>query len=122
MSKHYIRIDQNNRIIKGFSDDFEEPMETDICINEDGGRHFEFLGNINPTLINSEYIYIYKYENGEVLQRTENEIEQDLATLHEASQNESVLSIEDLKRQLQEDKIQTQLAIAELASSLLGGE
>lgn len=37
MYKHYIRLDSVGRVIKGFSDAFEQPEETDICINEDGG-------------------------------------------------------------------------------------
>ena len=40
MAKHYIRLNEQNRIIKAISTDFEEPLETDICVNEDGGRHF----------------------------------------------------------------------------------
>ena len=31
-NKHYIRLD-GNVVIKGFSDAFETPLDTDICIN-----------------------------------------------------------------------------------------
>ena len=44
MAKHYIRQDDNGFVIKGFSDIFEQPLETDVCICEDGGRHFEYRG------------------------------------------------------------------------------
>lgn len=50
-NKHYIRV-VDGIVIKGFSDAFEKPLETDICINEKGGRHFEIDGRINPHLIN----------------------------------------------------------------------
>lgn len=50
MNKHYIRHDSNGFVIKGFSDAFEQPLETDICICEDGGRHFEYNGEVNPYL------------------------------------------------------------------------
>lgn len=50
-NKHYIRT-ENNIVIKGFSDAFEKPLDTDICINTKGGRHFEINGCINPPLVN----------------------------------------------------------------------
>lgn len=80
MSKHYIRLNENNLIIKGFSDDFEQPLDTDICINENGGRHFAFVlsdgseGEINPSLINEFGSYIYKFEDGIVMHLTDTEI------------------------------------------------
>lgn len=79
-TKHYIRVDANNRIIKGFSTAFEQPLETDICINEDGGRHFEMLGIVNPPLMNMQGIYLYKYENGEAIERTAEEMQADIDT------------------------------------------
>ncbi|NHN31119.1 hypothetical protein G9U52_14870 [Paenibacillus sp. S3N08] len=38
--KHYIRINENSLIIKRFSSAFEQPEGGDICVNEDGGRHY----------------------------------------------------------------------------------
>lgn len=60
-NRHYIRV-VNGIITKGFSDAFEEPIETDICINENGGRHFEINGVINPPLVNEEELHIYRYD------------------------------------------------------------
>ena len=57
-NKHYIRIDTEGRIIKGFSDAFEQPIDGDICINEKGGRHFEMLGVVNPPLMNMQGIAV----------------------------------------------------------------
>ena len=74
MSKHYIKLDENNRIIKGFSSDFEQALQTDICINENGGRQFEMNGKINPSLIDKKGVFLYKYENGQVIKRTDEEI------------------------------------------------
>ena len=123
MAKHYISIDSNNRIIKGFSEVFEMPQETDICINENGGRHFELLGIINPPLTNDQGVFIYKYEDKQVLRRTEDEIHQEYTSIAIVpSQIDSVmLAIAELDNQRQQDKLETQLAIAELANSLLGG-
>ena len=123
MGKHYIRLDNENRIIKGFSDDFEQALETDICVNEGEGRHFELNGVINPPLTNLKGIYLYKYENDEIVQRTEEEIQRDIVTIPvEPSQTDLVmLAITELDAQREKDKADTQLAIAELANTLLGG-
>ena len=81
-NKHYIRLDSNNHIIKGFSDAFEQPLETDICINEQGGRQFELNGEINPTLFDGYSCAKYKYvetENGfEILKTTLQERQEEL--------------------------------------------
>lgn len=60
-NKHYIKLDANNCIIKGFSDAFEQPEETDICINQEGGRHFELLGQVNPSLLDDYGCPEYKF-------------------------------------------------------------
>lgn len=81
MSKHYIRIDEKNRIINGFSDDFEQQIDTDICIANDAGRQFEILGQVNPDIIDSNGILLYKYENNQVIERTTEEIAADFQLL-----------------------------------------
>lgn len=63
MSKHYIRIDKENKIIYGFSSDFEKPLPTDICINENGGRQFELLGEVNPNLLNEDGCHRFRYDS-----------------------------------------------------------
>lgn len=60
-NKHYIRV-ENTLVVKGFSDAFETPLETDICINEKGGRHFEIDGVINPPLYDENGCHIYRYD------------------------------------------------------------
>ena len=62
MAKHYIVIDQQNRVLRGFSDDFEQPDESAICINEDGGRHFELNGVINPPMVDMFGVPLYKFD------------------------------------------------------------
>lgn len=82
-NKHYIRIDEENRVIKGFSDAFEKPKEGDIVINEKGGRHFRlpFENRVNPPLKTDEGVPLYKYENGEAKERTQEEIQADIDAL-----------------------------------------
>lgn len=76
-NKHYIRVDAQNRIIAGFSDAFKPPLDTDICIADDGGRHFKLFGVVNPQLINEQGISIYKYVNGDIKRRSVEEIQTD---------------------------------------------
>lgn len=62
-NKHYIRI-ESGVVVHGFSDAFEEPRETDICITETGGRQFEIDGEINPSLYDEKGCHVYRYEDG----------------------------------------------------------
>lgn len=83
-NKHYISVDEQNRIINGFSDAFRQPSNTDICINEQGGYQFRLFpgGEENPALFDREgMIPLYAYIDGEVVKRTEEEIEVDRAAL-----------------------------------------
>lgn len=83
-NRHYIAVDDRNRIIGGFSDAFRKPKEGDICINEQGGYQFRLFpgGEENPPLHEWQHmIPLYKYENGEVVKRTEEEIEADIADI-----------------------------------------
>lgn len=63
MAKHYIRIDENNKVIYGYSDSFEKSLSTDICINEDGARQFELLGEVNPILLDSRGCHRFIYDS-----------------------------------------------------------
>ena len=74
---HYIRL-EGNKVIKGFSDAFEEPQEGDVLIAENTDqRHFFVNGIINPALTDEQGIAKYKYVDGEVVARSEQEIEAD---------------------------------------------
>ena len=72
-NKHYIRV-VDGIVTKGFSDAFEEPTDTDICINERGGRHFELNGEINPPLFDERMCHIYRYDT-ELRKATKEELE-----------------------------------------------
>ena len=91
-NKHYIQIDDRNRIIYGYSDaflkEYEQPAESDICINEQGGYQFKLkfadgtLSEENPVLYDFDYmIPLYAYENGAVIARTSEEINADIAAI-----------------------------------------
>lgn len=85
-NKHYIRINDNNHIIDGFSDAFRQPTETDICINEQGsyqfrliiGGEFGELTDENPPLFEGMgAIPLYEWNGSEVVRRAESDLEAD---------------------------------------------
>ena len=83
-NKHYIRIREDGCIVDGFSDAFRQPDEEDICINDKGGYQFRLFpgGEENPSLYHWPHmIPLYKYEGGQVVRRTEDEIEADMAAI-----------------------------------------
>ena len=68
MAKHYIRLD-GIFITKTFSTEVEQPLKTDICVNEDGGRHF------NLEIHNFEGLPNLKYIDGEIVPTTEADLQ-----------------------------------------------
>ena len=103
-NKHYIRVDEHNRIIKGFSDAFEKPLETDICINENGGRQFEIDGDVNPSLTNFNMCHLYRYEDGKIRKSTEEELraEYDLFEIV-IPEEQPIINIEELKAEISDE-------------------
>jgi len=96
MSKHYVRIDSKNNIIKGFSTDFENSIEGDICVNEDGGRHFQLLNIINPSMVNKQMIYLYKYVDYVIQLKTDEEIALEVSELPALPKTEQEIADERL--------------------------
>lgn len=106
MAKHFIRIDENYFITHTFSDDFPEHVEqllpTDICIKEDGGRHFNF------ELYREDGLSRYKYVAGEIVETTEEDLSDQLQRIKlekEMYQLQCELADEDWKvwRQMSSD-------------------
>ena len=92
-NNHFIRIDERNRIVNGFSDvpEFNNPPpqegETNILINDKGGRHFRLLidGEFteeNPVwmLRNEQNVPLLKWDtkNKKIVRRSEKEIQADI--------------------------------------------
>lgn len=92
MYKHYIRLDDAGRIIKGFSTAFGEPQDGDICINEDGGYQFRLEpdGLENPMMMDMDGISLYKYDGGAVVGRSADEIESDRAEIQQPAATPSI--------------------------------
>ena len=77
MAKLYIIIDELGRVLRGFSDDFEQPDASAICIIDDGGRHFELNGVVNPSLTDYNGTPLYKFDGGAVIVRSQSELDAD---------------------------------------------
>lgn len=77
MAKHFIITDELGRVLRGFSDDFEQPTDGAICINEDGGRHFELNGVINPPMMDYSGTPLYSFDGKKVVARTKLQLEAD---------------------------------------------
>ena len=93
-NRHYISVDEQNRIVSGFSNAFRLPSETDICINEKGGYQFRLFpnGEENPALFEEHGIPLYKY-NGAVVERSAQEIVADLAAIPDPEELPSQLDM-----------------------------
>lgn len=82
-NRHYITRDERGRITDGFSNAFRAPADTDICITEMGGYQFRLFpgGEENPPLFEEHGIPLYKYMGGVVMERSAEEIAEDIAAL-----------------------------------------
>lgn len=83
-NRHYIRIREDGCVVDGFSDAFRQPSETDICINEQGGYQFRLFpgGEENPSLFEWEHMVpLFRWDGQNVVKRTDEEIEADIAAL-----------------------------------------
>ena len=79
MANHYIRINDNEDIIYGFTDEFETPLVTDIFLYESDEIHFEIDDVENPDLIDDNGIYLYKYIDGIIIKKTDEDIATEIA-------------------------------------------
>ena len=86
-NKHYVSVDDKNRIIDGWSDGPhpEKDTENAVCINDKGGYQFRLFpdGKENPALFDMDGIPLYKYVDGAVQERSQEEIEADRAVIPE---------------------------------------
>lgn len=119
-NKHYIRLGSDSYIIHAFSDAFEQPNESDLCIEEHGGRHVVINGVTNPTMFSSNGNPLYRYIGNQIINE-EKTNKQSLVNSKIASLNESCrLAIEsgfywkDKLFKAAENPDQTNIALAGL--------
>lgn len=71
--KIYARADEKNRIIKFFSSVFEEPLDTDILV-EEGNQEYHVHVQLKYIAHNSKGQYRYKLVDNKVVERTLEEL------------------------------------------------
>lgn len=121
-NKHYIRTREDGCIVDAFSDAFRKPFDTDICINEQGGYQFRLFpdGEENPVLFDwNGMIPLYKYEDGEVVKRSEEELEADRA---EIPTPEPVPTMDERVTALEEQMVMADNTAIELFEAQLAQE
>ena len=85
-NRHYITVDEQNRITAGWSDGPHPDRDTTgaVLLNDRGGYQFRLFpgGEENPNLYHWPHmIPLYKYEDGTVVCRTGEEIAADIAAI-----------------------------------------
>lgn len=84
-NKHYITVRQDGAITDAWSDGPNPKKDTTnaICINHKGGYQFRLYpgGEENPPIYDIDGIPLYKYVDGEVVPRVNEEIEADRAAI-----------------------------------------
>ena len=94
---HYIKINDNNEIIKAFSTAFEVAEAGDICVNETGDRHFNL--DLRDMKTNE---YRLKWVDDEIVEKSPEELDtkmyRDRVIKCQLQQSDAILSrgIEDL--------------------------
>lgn len=88
MYNHYIRIDENNNIIKVFSSAFEQSELTDILYKENvDERHF----NLDLISNNSYFIqFRYKWSGTEIIEKTQLELDTEITAWKNDINNKTV--------------------------------
>ena len=115
-NKHYVRL-KGGIVIHGFSDAFETPLETDICINEKGGRHFEIDGRINPPLYSECGCHLYRYDT-KLRKATEKELEAEWQANNQGNQLSEMERLLQKVVALEEELTNTQMALCEIYETM----
>lgn len=100
MYRHYITIDDRNRITGGWSTGERPglgPGEHDMLLTDKGGAAFALNGVEHPELKTEDNLPLYKWAGGVVVPRTAAEIEADRP---DSAAEEREARISELKRRL----------------------
>lgn len=138
-NQYYIRINEDNQIIKVLSSAFESPLETDILVCENNSPHF----NVSSELLSDELkkyanienglpladeatgLHNLKYENGIIRKLTDEELQEEIDNLPQPqpSELEQLKSENEALKQevseLNQQVTDTMLAVAEIYESTL---
>jgi hypothetical protein len=89
--KHYIRV-ENGIVIHGFTDAFEQPIAGDLLLSEQDGRHFQM------PLLTDRMQYKYKIVNGQMVERTQEELDAEWAArpAPPPAESDRIKAVEDM--------------------------
>lgn len=67
-ASHYILVDEDDNILDGISSSLVASIPDGyILLTNEGGRYFELLGEVNPTVRNMAGQTFYKYIDNQVV-------------------------------------------------------
>lgn len=115
-NKHYIRV-ENGFVVKGFSDAFETPLETDICISDKGDRHFEIDGEVNPPLYSEYGCHLYRFDT-KLRKATVEELEAEWLAIKPENQLSEMEKLLQKVVSLEKELTNTQLALCEIYEAM----
>ena len=96
-NRHYIAVDEQGRIVDGWSDGPHPGRDTSgaICIDGEGGYQFRLLpgGEENPPLSAEDGVPLYRWDGEKAVPRTREEIEADRAPSLELVQAEKLAQL-----------------------------
>ncbi len=115
----YARTDKNDIVTKIFSDCFEQPKPEDILLKSGRGDEFVHVGYYR--ILTKERAHNYKIVAGELTERTEEEIAEEIADNHkpEESDKEKLARLEKENYFLKEQQAEQDEIILETNYALL---
>ena len=114
-NKIYARINESDVVVKLFSSVFEQPLETDILI-EEGDEEYHAHVHLKYALIDNEGRYNYSIKDNELHELTDEE----KAVLFPVEEPVKELTLEEKYEELKAKNIELEECLLELAE-LIGG-
>ena len=81
----YARANENGKVVKVFSNCFEQPQEEDILIKSGSGDEFVHVGYYQ--LLNNDFVHCYKIENGKMTECSIEDLEEERALKQRQNKN-----------------------------------
>ncbi len=81
----YARTNENGRVVKVFSNCFEQPKEGDILVKSGSGDEFVHVGYY--PLLTGDFVYCYKIEEGQMTECSVEELEEERALKQRQNKN-----------------------------------
>lgn len=116
----YIEVDNKERVTKIFSDLFEEPTDTAIFVEAGEGDRFTHAHLYLEKSIYDGMSFNYKYVDGEIVERTEEEKESDIVIVE--PEPTPLELMEQRVEELEAELLATNLYMTEVEINSMGTE